>query len=133
MSNITLTRVTKPRVDCSDGTYRVKETVETLFVKFARDDGCSVSLAFDGRPHIAGYPGSPSRRIEIYSVLPGCPVQSDKQMRPGSDLQTMRFLRDALTAMDLGDYDASVVCCECGRKYIPDDSSSCTFCEDCTE
>jgi hypothetical protein len=132
MANVSLVRIVQPRVEVRDGRVSLVEEVKTTVVKFEGADGRSISLAFDGR---ASREGSDYRGAvrEEYAPYGDCPVvdADGEAMRSGSDLQTMRFLRDALIAMDLGDYDPCANCIECGTTFIPEGCGAGTICPEC--
>jgi hypothetical protein len=92
-----LMRTVSPRLT-SDGNF-VGGT-RSVAVKFVGDDGRSVSIAFDGR---CGWVCDGNVIHETYASYADCPVYSgDTASGPVTDLQSMRILRDALIALNLG-------------------------------
>jgi hypothetical protein len=100
--NIELHRVVRPGVFVRDGQTCINYDVSTVCVFFTGPDGRSVSLGFDGRYDCEDEGGRSVR--ELYMPYRDSPVITDEaQSGPMSDLRAMRFLRDALISLDLGD------------------------------
>jgi hypothetical protein len=133
MSKIQLSRIVELQLVRRDGNDCVEQVVRGIGVNFTGPDGRTVSLAFDGRfdreNHVCGMVN------ETYAPYGDCPVINGDgvQSGPMPDVQAMRFLRDALIGMDLGDYDPDRVCAECGVSFVPDNPSGCNFCPACDD
>jgi hypothetical protein len=122
-SDVTIERVVKSEAFRRDGVVVVADRVSSFVLKLTGPDGRMVTVGFDGRYDISKVDGS----CELYGLYRDCPVVADM---PGdanrrdsgscSDLQAMRFLRDALIALDLGDDDETVVCVECEARFAPE-------------
>ena len=134
MAKIQLLRIAETKLVRRNGTDCVEQVVRSVGVGFVGPDGRTVSLAFDGRcdrkDEACG-----SGVYETYAPYSDCPVidANNKQSGPMPDIQAMRFLRDALVAMDLGDYDPWRECVECGEKFVPDNPTGCDFCPACAD
>ncbi|MHC4705126.1 MAG: hypothetical protein ACYTFQ_31640, partial [Planctomycetota bacterium] len=48
-----------------------------------------------------------------------------------TDLQALRFLRDSLIALDLGEFEGEKECIECGEKFDRIERAGSSFCADC--
>ena len=133
MTKIQLTRTVETKLVRRNGADCIEQIVRDISVSFAGPDGRAVSLAFDGRYDREADACGMIR--ETYGTYADCPVidASDRQSGPMPDIQAMRFLRDALIEMDLGDYDPWRVCAECGGSFIPDNPTGCCFCPACDD
>lgn len=94
---ITLIREARPNMKYSD---------ETVCISFTDSDGKQVSVAFDGRFHFTDIAdnGGWTNRYE-YELYRDCPVINGREERSvsGDDVRIMRFFRDALNDLNLGD------------------------------
>jgi hypothetical protein len=133
MTKIQLSRIVETQLVRRNGNDCVEQVVRGVSVNFVGPDGRHVSLAFDGRYGRKDEVGGAVR--ETYAPYADCPVidANDRQSGPMPDVQAMRFLRDALVAMDLGDYDPSRVCSYCGASFVPDNPVGVCFCPACDE
>jgi hypothetical protein len=133
MTRIQLDRIVETKLVRRNGNVCVEQIARSVGVGFVGPDGRTVSLAFDGRCDHKSEGGNMVR--ETYAPYGDCPVidADDRQSGPMPDIQAMRFLRDALIEMDLGDYDPQRVCAECGVSFVPDSPSGCNFCPACDD
>ena len=131
MSRIRLVQTRTARVVCDGGRNYVQDTIDSVGVEFRGPDGRAVSVAFDGRCDREGT--SCGHVHETFGTYSDCPVidAHDKQSGPVGELQAMRFLRDALIRMDLGDYDPCAVCDECCEKFDRSERPNSRVCEVC--
>jgi hypothetical protein len=136
MSNIQLIRVVEPMPIMREGRGRIEDRDAHVGIHIVGPDGQEVSIAFDGRSdcyHEAG-----SQRREEYVTYADNPIRSFHGgcNGPVDDTDTLRILRDALIAMDLGDFDDSVACYECGDRFVPADPVNrghINYCPDCQD
>ena len=133
MTKIQLSRIVETNLVRRNGNDCVEQDVRGVSVGFVGPDGHTVSLAFDGRCNRKDEACNTVH--ETYVPYADCPVidADDRQSGPMPDIQAMRFLRDALIAMDLGDYDASRECVECGVSFVPDNPSCYYLCSACAD
>ena len=131
MPKIQLNRIVETKLVSRNGNVCVEQIARGVSVGFVGPDGRVVSLAFDGRYGCESEGGNMLR--ETYGTYADCPVidADGRQSGPMPDMQAMRFLRDALIGMDLGDYDPCRVCADCGVLFIPDSPTGCCFCPAC--
>jgi hypothetical protein len=133
MTKIQLHRNVETKLVRRDGNDCVEQVVRGVSVSFVGPDGRTVSLGFDGR--FDREDDSFGSVSETYAPYGDCPVINGDgvQSGPMPDVQAMRFLRDALIEMDLGDYDPSRVCAECGVSFVPDNPSGYNICPACND
>jgi len=133
MSKIQLNRIVKPVTVVSNDGARIEQRTESVGVSFAGPDGRTVSLAFDGRCDCKA--DAPGMIRETYAPYADCAVIDGeyRQSGPMPDIQVMRFLRDALIDLDLGDYDPRRVCIVCGGEFEPASPGCCNVCADCED
>ena len=133
MSKIQLIRIVESGLVIRGGDVRIEQRAQKVGVNFTGPDGQYVSLAFDGRCDSERETGSSV--CETYLPYADCPVINgeNQQSGPVTDIQAMRFLRDALIAMDLGDYDPRRDCIVCGDEFVPAHTESYNLCPDCAD
>ena len=133
MTKIQLNRIVETKLVRRNGNDCVEQVVRGVSVDFAGPDGQHVSLAFDGRCNRKDE--ACNMVSETYAPYSDCPVidGDNRQSGPMPDIQAMRFLRDALVEMDLGDYDPRRVCAECGVYVTPDNPSAYNVCPACDD
>ena len=133
MTKIQLNRIVETKLVRRNGNDCVEQVVCSVGVGFVGPDGRTVSLAFDGRCRSEDEIGNTVS--EVYGTYIDCPVidGADRQSGPMPDIQAMRFLRDALIGMDLGDFDPRRVCAECGVSFVPANTAGCCFCPACDD
>jgi|GEM_PF-5817358 len=102
-------------------------------IKFSGPDGRHISLAFDGRYDSNSLWGN--LVVKTFMPYADCPLVGNEGEQSGSisDLQAMRLLRDELIALNLGKFDPSVTCSECGKRYVPSNRVSSRVCSRCRE
>ena len=101
MSNIQLTRIIEPILSTRGRHTCIENAVVSMGVSFFDANDNQVSLAFDGRFESEAIGGRMVQ--EKYSSYSDCPVINGDgvQSGPVTDLQAIRFLRDALNKLDL--------------------------------